>query len=149
MPIYKHLVIASAKASPKQLASMMWKSCNVVLANGGVVHSLENHGVQSLAYPFVDRRGMVPQRHLRGRFVFTEMQCPPEALTEIDRLLGYDEHFLRCKNFKIDTKLRARQHLAAIEDAEQDRRDALQLRRDGDKAGRGLGDSLAALFGGR
>ena len=73
MPIYKHLVIASAKASPKQLASMMWKSCNVVLANGGVVHSLENHGVQSLAYPFVDRRGMVPQRHLRGRFVFTEM----------------------------------------------------------------------------
>ena len=49
MPLYKHLVIASAKASPKELASMMWKTCNVVLENGGAIHSLENHGVQALA----------------------------------------------------------------------------------------------------
>ena len=100
MPVYKHLVIASAKASPKQLASMLWKTCNVAMESGGMVQKLENHGVQPLSYPFVDRRGMEVQRHTRGRFIFADICCPPSALSEIERRLNLDEHFLRSKNFK-------------------------------------------------
>eukprot|EP01031_Cornospumella_fuschlensis_P028333 gene28333-34209_t len=97
MPLYHQIIVASHHKTPHMLADVFRRYARTVLGKGGVVRSIENHGIRSL--PERAKRKFITtdgDRHFwHARYISTVFDAPTESLVEINRFLRNEEAVIR------------------------------------------------------
>jgi small subunit ribosomal protein S6 len=87
MPFYESVLIARQDISAAQVDSLADELTEVVKANGGEVAKREYWGLKNLAYKMKKNR--------KGHYVLLNLDAPPAAVTEFERIMRYNEDILR------------------------------------------------------
>lgn len=127
MPLYQQIIMALPKATSESLVQLFKNHSKTVLANGGNIRGIENHGVKPLAERtrrfvylslaafgffscftlfFLHRKYAVQDgsRYFwEARFISTTFDASPKCLVEIDRMLRNENEVLRTVTLKLDT----------------------------------------------
>mmetsp|Transcript_11090 Transcript_11090/g.14004 ORF Transcript_11090/g.14004 Transcript_11090/m.14004 type:complete len:141 (+) Transcript_11090:115-537(+) len=107
MVFYECVVTTRNTASFKQLTNLVKTISHKVVENGGIVRSIQNHGIRSLPHRFkakyTDREGN--RYYEKGRFFSVFYDSGPGTKREVDNILTMDEQVLRKTHFKVRNKL--------------------------------------------
>ena len=91
----------------KQLTSLAKTISHKVVENGGIVRSIQNHGIRTLPHRFkakyADREGN--RYYEKGRFFSIYYDSNPNVQKEVDSILKMDELVLRNTHLKVRNKL--------------------------------------------
>ena len=97
MPLYHTLLTTKPAFPPSGLTRLVKDISKIVLEGGGVVRSIENHGVRPLPYRFkskhMDSQGL--RYHNSGRFISMHFDASPTKLPAIDKIVKLEEGVLR------------------------------------------------------
>ena len=94
MAFYELMFIARQDLAPAQVEELTKGYEKVIVDNGGKVHFTDHMGLRTLAYRISKNR--------KGHYVLMELDTPPAALHEMERLMRLSEDVLRSMSIRID-----------------------------------------------
>jgi small subunit ribosomal protein S6 len=94
MPFYEHVVLARQDVSAQQVEEFTVQIKGVIEQLGGKVAKIEQWGVKSLAYRL--------RKNRKAHFTFMNLNAPPAAINEIERLERLNEDILRYLTVRVD-----------------------------------------------
>jgi len=87
MPFYESVLIARQDISAAQVDTLADELTELVKTNGGQVAKREYWGLKNLAYKMKKNR--------KGHYVLLTLDAPAAAVTELERIMRYNEDILR------------------------------------------------------
>ena len=93
MALYESVIIGRQDLTEGQFETLIEKFITVIQSFNGEVKKRENWGIRNLAYKINKNR--------KGHYILLNIDAPPEALTEYERLMRLDEDIIRFLNMKI------------------------------------------------
>ena len=94
MPLYEHVYLARQDASTQQVEELTALLKGVVEGLGGTVAKTEYWGVKSLSYRL--------RKNRKAHFTLINLNAPPAAISEIERLERLNEDVLRYLTIRVD-----------------------------------------------
>ena len=93
MALYESVVIGRQDLTPGQFETLLEKFITVIQSFKGQVKKRENWGIRNLAYKINKNR--------KGHYTLLNIDGPPEAIQEYERLMRLDEDIIRFLTIKI------------------------------------------------
>ena len=93
MPLYESVIIGRQDLTPGQFESLLEKFIAVIQSFKGEIKKRENWGIRNLAYKINKNR--------KGHYMLLNIDGPPEAIQEYERLMRLDEDIIRFLTIKI------------------------------------------------
>ena len=94
MPLYEHVYLARQDATTQQVEELTALLKGVVEGLGGTVAKTEYWGVKSLSYRL--------RKNRKAHFTLMNLNAPPAAISEIERLERLNEDLLRYLTIRVD-----------------------------------------------
>ncbi len=94
MPLYEHVYLARQDASAQQVEELTGQLKGVVENLGGSVAKTEYWGVKSLSYRL--------RKNRKAHFTLMNLDAPPAAINEIERLERLNEDVLRYLTIRVE-----------------------------------------------
>jgi len=94
MPLYEHVYLARQDASAQQVEELTAQLKGVVEGLGGTVAKTEYWGVKSLSYRL--------RKNRKAHFTLMNIDGPPPAINEIERLERLNEDVLRYLTIRVE-----------------------------------------------
>jgi small subunit ribosomal protein S6 len=94
MPFYEHVYLARQDASAQQVEELTAQLKGVVEGLGGSVKKSEYWGVKSLSYRL--------RKNRKAHFTLMNLNAPPPAINEIERLERLNEDVLRYLTIRVE-----------------------------------------------
>ncbi len=94
MPLYEHVYLARQDASAQQVEELSAQLKGVVEGLGGSVAKTEYWGVRSLSYRL--------RKNRKAHFTLMNIDAPPAAINEIERLERLNEEVLRYLTIRVE-----------------------------------------------
>jgi small subunit ribosomal protein S6 len=94
MPLYEHVYLARQDASAQQVEELTAQLKGVVEGLGGSITKTEYWGVKSLSYRL--------QKNRKAHFTLMNIDAPPPAINEIERLERLNEDVLRYLTIRVE-----------------------------------------------
>jgi small subunit ribosomal protein S6 len=94
MPLYEHVYLARQDASAQQVEELTAHFKGVVEGLGGTVAKTEYWGVKTLSYRL--------RKNRKAHFTLMNVDAPPAAVDEIERLERLNEDVLRYLTIRVD-----------------------------------------------
>ena len=130
MPLYEHVYLARQDTSAQQVEELTAQLKGVVEGLGGSVKKMEYWGVKSLSYRL--------RKNRKAHFTLMDLDAPPPAINEIERLERLNENVLRYLTIKVDTHEEGPSAMMRRAERDRDRDDRRGERGDrGDRGDRG------------
>ena len=126
MPLYEHVYLARQDTSTQQVDELTAQLKGVIEGLGGSIKKSEYWGVKSLAYKIRKSR--------KAHFTLMDIDAPPPAINEIERLERLNEDVVRYLTIRVDAHEDGPS--AMMRRAERDR-DRDERRDRGDRGDRG------------
>jgi small subunit ribosomal protein S6 len=92
--IYESAVIINAALEDDQIDTVISRTKETIMNNGGEIREIENWGRKRLAY-------MVKKSKI-GYYVFFRFNAPSSIVSKLERTYVLDEHILRFLTIKLD-----------------------------------------------
>ena len=115
MPLYEHVYLARQDLSPQQVEELTAQYKGVIEQMGGKIGKSEYWGVKTLTYRM--------RKNRKAHFTLLDIDAPPPAINEIERLERLNEDVLRYLTIRVD--------------AHEEGPSAMMQNRGGDRAERG------------
>ena len=93
MALYESVIIGRQDLTPGQFETLLEKFIAVIQSFNGNIKKRENWGVRNLAYKINKNR--------KGHYILLNIDGPPEAIKEYERLMRLDEDIIRFLTIKI------------------------------------------------
>ena len=93
MALYESVIIGRQDLTPGQFESLLEKFIAVIQSFKGEIKKRENWGIRNLAYKINKNR--------KGHYMLLNIDAPPEAIQEYERLMRLDEDIIRFLTIKI------------------------------------------------
>jgi small subunit ribosomal protein S6 len=93
MALYESVIIGRQDLTPGQFETLLEKFIEVIQSFKGEIKKRENWGIRNLAYKINKNR--------KGHYMFLNIDGPPEAIQEYERLMRLDEDIIRFLTIKI------------------------------------------------
>ena len=93
MALYESVVIGRQDLTPSQFETLMEKFISVIQSFKGEIKKRESWGLRNLAYKINKNR--------KGHYILLNIDSPPEAILEYERLMRLDEDIIRFLTIKI------------------------------------------------
>ena len=93
MALYESVIIGRQDLTPGQFETLLEKFISVIQSFKGEIKKRENWGIRNLAYKINKNR--------KGHYVLLNIDGPPEAIQEYERLMRLDEDIIRFLTIKI------------------------------------------------
>ena len=93
MALYESVIIGRQDLTPGQFESLLEKFIAVIQSFKGEIKKRENWGIRNLAYKINKNR--------KGHYMLLNIDGPPEAIQEYERLMRLDEDIIRFLTMKI------------------------------------------------
>ena len=93
MALYESVIIGRQDLTPGQFETLLEKFIAVIQSFKGEIKKRENWGVRNLAYKINKNR--------KGHYMLLNIDGPPEAIKEYERLMRLDEDIIRFLTIKI------------------------------------------------
>ena len=93
MALYESVIIGRQDLTPGQFESILEKFIAVIQSFKGEIKKRENWGIRNLAYKIKKNR--------KGHYMLLNIDGPPEAIQEYERLMRLDEDIIRFLTIKI------------------------------------------------
>jgi small subunit ribosomal protein S6 len=126
MPLYEHVYLARQDASSQQVEELTMQLKGVIEGLGGSIKKTEYWGVKSLSYRL--------RKNRKAHFTLMDIDAPPPAINEIERLERLNEDVVRYLTIRVDAHEDGPS--AMMRRAERDR-DRDERRDRGDRGDRG------------
>ena len=94
MPLYEHVYLARQDASAQQVEELTAQLKGVVEGLGGSIKKTEYWGVKSLSYRL--------RKNRKAHYTFMDIDAPPAAINEIERLERLNEDVLRYLTIRVE-----------------------------------------------
>ena len=94
MPLYESVYIARPDISATQVEALTAEMTKILEDNGGKVTKDEYWGLKSLAYRIKKNR--------KGHYSLLNIDCPPAALSEMERNMRLHEDVLRYMSIRVE-----------------------------------------------
>jgi small subunit ribosomal protein S6 len=94
MPLYEHVYLARQDASAQQVEELTAQFKGVVENLGGSIAKAEYWGVKSLSYRL--------RKNRKAHFTLLNIDAPPAAINEIERLERLNEEVLRYLTIRVE-----------------------------------------------
>jgi small subunit ribosomal protein S6 len=94
MPLYEHVYLARQDVSAQQVEELTAQLKGVIEQMGGTVAKAESWGVKSLSYRL--------RKNRKAHFTLMNLDAPPAAINEIERLERLNEDVLRYLTIRVD-----------------------------------------------
>ena len=93
MALYESVIIGRQDLTPGQFETLLEKFIAVIQSFKGEIKKRENWGLRNLAYKINKNR--------KGHYMLLNIDGPPEAIQEYERLMRLDEDVIRFLTIKI------------------------------------------------
>ena len=93
MALYESVIIGRQDLTPGQFETLLEKFIAVIQSFKGNIKKRENWGIRNLAYKIKKNR--------KGHYMLLNIDGPPEAIQEYERLMRLDEDIIRFLTIKI------------------------------------------------
>ena len=93
MALYESVIIGRQDLTPSQFETLLEKFIAVIQSFKGEIKKRENWGIRNLAYKINKNR--------KGHYMLLNIDGPPEAIHEYERLMRLDEDIIRFLTIKI------------------------------------------------
>ena len=93
MALYESVIIGRQDLTPGQFETLLEKFIAVIQSFAGEIKKRENWGIRNLAYKINKNR--------KGHYMLLNIDGPPEAIQEYERLMRLDEDIIRFLTIKI------------------------------------------------
>ena len=93
MALYESVIIGRQDLTPGQFESLIEKFTEVIQSFKGEIKKRESWGIRNLAYKINKNR--------KGHYMLLNIDGPPEAIQEYERLMRLDEDIIRFLTIKI------------------------------------------------
>ena len=93
MALYESVIIGRQDLTPGQFETLLEKFIAVIQSFKGEIKKRENWGIRNLAYKINKNR--------KGHYTLLNIDGPPEAIQEYERLMRLDEDVIRFLTIKI------------------------------------------------
>ena len=93
MALYESVIIGRQDLSSGQFDTLLEKFIEVIQSFKGEIKKRENWGIRNLAYKINKNR--------KGHYILLNIDGPPEAIQEYERLMRLDEDIIRFITIKI------------------------------------------------
>ena len=93
MALYESVVIGRQDLTPSQFETLMEKFVSVIQSFKGEIKKRESWGLRNLAYKINKNR--------KGHYILLNIESPPEAILEYERLMRLDVDIIRFLTIKI------------------------------------------------
>ena len=93
MALYESVIIGRQDLTPVQFETILEKFIAVIQSFKGEIKKRENWGIRNLAYKIKKNR--------KGHYMLLNIDSPPEAIREYERLMRLDEDIIRFLTIKI------------------------------------------------
>ena len=94
MPLYEHVYLARQDASAQQVEELTAQLKGVVEGLGGSIKKHEYWGVKTLSYRL--------RKNRKAHYTFMDIDAPPAAINEIERLERLNEDVLRYLTIRVE-----------------------------------------------
>ena len=94
MPFYENVFIARQDISTAQVEALADNFANLISEQGGKVEKREYWGLRNLAYRVKKNR--------KGHYVLFNIDCPPAAVSELERNMRINEDVLRYLTIRVE-----------------------------------------------
>jgi small subunit ribosomal protein S6 len=94
MPLYEHVYLARQDASAQQVEELTTQLKGVVEGLSGTIAKTESWGVKSLSYRL--------RKNRKAHFTLMNIDAPPAAINEIERLERLNEDVLRYLTIRVE-----------------------------------------------
>ena len=94
MPLYEHVYLARQDASTQQVEELTAQLKGVIEGLGGTISKNEYWGVKSLSYRL--------RKYRKAHFTLLNVNAPPAAINEIERLERLNEDVLRYLTIRVE-----------------------------------------------
>ena len=94
MPLYEHVYMARQDLSQQQVEELTAQYKGVVEQMGGTIAKVEYWGVKSLSYRL--------RKNRKAHFTLMNINAPPAAISEIERLERLNEDVLRYLTIRVE-----------------------------------------------
>jgi small subunit ribosomal protein S6 len=94
MPLYEHVYLARQDVTAQQVEELTAQLKGVIEGLGGTVTKVEAWGVKSLSYRL--------RKNRKAHFTLMNLDAPPAAINEIERLERLNEDVLRYLTIRVD-----------------------------------------------
>jgi small subunit ribosomal protein S6 len=125
MPLYEHVYLARQDASAQQVEELTAQLKGVVEGLGGSIKKTEYWGVKTLSYRL--------RKNRKAHYTLMDIDAPPAAINEIERLERLNEDVLRYLTIKVEALEEGPSAMMRRTERDRDRDD----RRGGDRFDRG------------
>ncbi len=133
MPLYEHVYLARQDASAQQVEELTGQLKGVVENLGGSVAKTEYWGVKSLSYRL--------RKNRKAHFTLMNIDAPPAAINEIERLERLNEDVLRYLTIRVEEHEAGPSAMMRRAERDRDREERRGDRFDrGDRGDRDRGD---------
>tara|TARA_B100000900_G_C20455870_1_gene665144 strand:+ start:460 stop:840 length:381 start_codon:yes stop_codon:yes gene_type:complete len=95
MALYESVVIGRQDLTPSQFETLIDKFISVIQSLKGEIKKREDWGLRNLAYKINKNR--------KGHYILLNIDGPPEAILEYERLMRLDEDIIRFLTMKINS----------------------------------------------
>ena len=93
MALYESVIIGRQDLTPSQFDSLIEKFTSVLVSLKGEIKKKESWGLRNLAYKINKNR--------KGHYMLLNIDSPPEAILEYERLMRLDDDIIRFLTIKI------------------------------------------------
>ena len=93
MALYESVIIGRQDLTPSQFETIIEKFISVIVSLKGEIKKRESWGLRNLAYKINKNR--------KGHYILLNIDGPPEAIVEYERLMRLDEDIIRFLTIKI------------------------------------------------
>lgn len=93
MALYESVIIGRQDLTPSQFETIIDKFVSVIVSLKGEIKKRESWGLRNLAYKINKNR--------KGHYILLNIDGPPEAIVEYERLMRLDEDIVRFLTIKI------------------------------------------------
>jgi small subunit ribosomal protein S6 len=94
MPLYEHTFLSRQDVTAQQVEEMTAQFKGVIEQMGGTIAKIEQWGVKTLSYRV--------RKNRKAHFTFLNVEAPPAALNEVERLERLSEDVLRYLSVRVD-----------------------------------------------
>jgi small subunit ribosomal protein S6 len=136
MPLYEHVYLARQDASAQQVEELTALLKGVIEGLGGSIKKSEYWGVKSLSYRL--------RKNRKAHFTLMDVDAPPAAINEIERLERLNEDVLRYLTIRVEAHEEGPSAMMRRVERDRDRDD-----RRGDRFGGDRGDRFGSDRGDR
>jgi len=129
MPLYEHVYLARQDASAQQVEELTAQLKGVIEGLGGSIKKTEYWGVKTLSYRL--------RKNRKAHFTQLDLDAPPAAINEIERLERLNEDVLRYLTIRVEELEEGPSAMMRRVDRDRDRDDRRGERGDRDRGDRG------------